>query len=513
MDTNILEAFIGGFFGVFTWPTFGFLLIGIAIGFAVGILPGLGGPVTLALMLPFTFDMTPEQAFAFLLGMLSVTATTGDITSILFGVPGEVTSAALVVDGYPMAKNGQAGRALGANLMSSLIGAVLGAFALAAAIPIVRPLVLSFGSPEFFMLAILGITFVASLSSGAVLKGLIAGGLGLMLSMVGMDPQSGTQRYTFGQLILWDGVGLVPVAVGLFAVPEIVDLAVRGTSIAGTQVTKIGGVLEGVKDSFRHIWLTIRCSIIGTFIGLIPGLGGSVAQWLAYAHAAQTSKNKDQFGKGAVEGVLGPGAANNSKEGGALVPTIAFGVPGSVSMAILLGAFLIQGLTPGPAMLTTNLTLTMEMVWIIVVANVITVAVCFLFLRQIAKITFIRGSLIIPPIILLIYVGAFAEKNTLVDLGMTLLFGFIGLLMVQLRWPRPPMVLGLVLGRLAENYLFLSVARYDAAWLTRPIVLVLIAISVAAIFFPLVQPPLTRALARRIKSDTKVEVFVSDDEP
>jgi TctA family transporter len=509
MDAAYLEAFIGGLFDVFTWPTFGYLLIGIAVGFAVGILPGLGGSVTMALMLPFTFDMKPVEAFAFLLGMLSVTATTGDITSILFGVPGEVISAALVVDGHPMAKQGQAGRALGAALMSSLVGALLGAFALAAAIPIVRPLVLSFGSPEFFMLTILGITFVASLSGGQVLKGIISGGMGLMLAMIGMDPQSGIQRYTFGQLHFWDGIGLVPVAVGLFAIPEIVELGIKGTSIAERRLGKIGGVLEGVKDTFRHFWLTIRCSLVGTFAGIIPGLGGSVAQWLAYAHAVQSSPNKERFGKGAIEGVLGPGAANNSKEGGNLIPTVAFGVPSSVTMAILLGAFLIQGLVPGPQMLGRNLPLTMSFVWLIVVSNVITVAICFLFIEQIAKITFVRAALVLPPVLLLVYIGAFAEKNAMLDLVTMLFMGLVGLVMVALDWPRPPLVLGLVLGHLAENYLFLSTARYNAEWLTRPIVLVLIAMCLAAIFFPILQHRLTKKVAQ-VTHQQGAEVFASE---
>jgi TctA family transporter len=241
------------------------------------------------------------------------------------------------------------------------------------------------------MLTVLGITFVAALSGNDLLKGLIMGGTGMALSMVGLDPQSGVQRYTFGQLTLWDGLGLVPVTVGLFAVPEMVELAVKGTSIADQRLGKIGGVMEGVKDTFRHLWLTLRCSAIGTFIGIIPGLGAGISQWMAYAHAVQSSRRQERFGKGAVEGVLGPGAANNSGLGGALIPTIAFGVPGGLTMAILLGAFLIQGIVPGPKMLTENLPLTMSFVWIIVVCNIISVAICFLFLEQIARITFIRG--------------------------------------------------------------------------------------------------------------------------
>ena len=483
-------AFASGLYQVFTPATLGLMLVGIALGFAVGILPGLGGPTTLALMLPFIFTMQPVEAFAFLLGMAAVTATTGDITSILFGVPGEPTTAATIVDGHPMAKNGEAGRALGAALMSSLVGAVFGALALALAIPVVRPLVLSFGSPEYFMLAVLGLTFVAALAGESLLKGLITAGLGLMLATIGLDPISGTQRYTFGQLFLWDGIGLVPITIGFFAIPEIIDLAVQRTAIARGKLAKLGGVMEGVKDTFRHRWLVIRCSAIGAYVGIIPGMGGSVTQWLAYAHAVQSSPGKERFGKGAVEGVLGPGAANNSTLGGHLIPTIAFGVPSGVTMAILLGAFIIQGLVPGPGMLTPearggHLSLTFSFVWTIVIANVVTVAACFLFLNQLAKVTQVRGSLLIPPVLLLIYLGAFAEKNAFEDLYLVLFFGVLGWVMEKVHWPRPPLILGLVLGPLAENRLFISTDNYGADWLTRPWVLVLIALTLAGALYPL----------------------------
>jgi TctA family transporter len=489
MLAEMAGAFASGLFQVLTPTTLGLMLVGIALGFAVGILPGLGGPTTLALMLPFIFTMEPAEAFAFLLGMAAVTATTGDITSILFGVPGEPTTASTIVDGHPMAKNGEAGRALGAVLMSSLVGAIFGALALALAIPIVRPLVLAFGSPEYFMLAVLGLTFVAALAGASLLKGLIAAGLGLMLATIGLDPISGTQRYTFGQLFLWDGIGLVPITIGFFAIPEIIDLAVRRTAIARESVGKLGGVLEGVKDTFRHGWLVIRCSAIGAYVGIIPGMGGSVTQWLAYAHAVQSSPGRERFGKGAVEGVVGPGAANNSTLGGHLIPTIAFGVPSGVTMAILLGAFIIQGLVPGPSMLTPesrggHLGLTFSFVWTIVIANIITVAVCFLFLNQLAKVTRVRGSLLIPPVLLLIYLGAFAEKNAFQDLYLVLFFGILGWVMEKLHWPRPALILGLVLGPLAENRLFLSTDNYGAEWLTRPWVLVMIALTIAGALYP-----------------------------
>src|SRR5499426_13820 len=486
---------------VLQWKAFAFMLLGVALGFWVGLLPGLGGATTLALMLPFIYNMQPVEAFAFLLGMHSVVATTGDITSVLFGVPGEATTAAIILDGHAMAKRGEAGRALGAALASSFIGALVGAAALALAIPIVRPLVLTFGSPELFMLAIVGLAFIASLSAqGArgMVRGFIAGGLGLLLAMVGQDPQAGVARYTFDTLYLSQGLDLVPVLVGLFAIPEIIDLVVRGTSIAGAvPAGKLSrGAFEGVKDTFRHFGLTIRCSLIGTFIGIMPGMGGAVAQWMAYGHATQSARNAEEqkgFGQGDVRGVLGPGAANNSKEGGSLIPTIAFGVPGSTAMAILLGGFFLLGLVPGPDMLSKHLPVTFSMVWTIVIANVVTVIACFALLNKLAALTTVRGSLLIPVILVLVFIGSYTSNNHYGDLLVTLLFGAIGYLMVAAGWPRAPFVLGLVLGKIAENYLYISVARYEAAWLTRPVVLVLIVIAVAVILYPFFQMRRMRA--------------------
>jgi TctA family transporter len=491
----VLEAFLQGLVAVLQWKAFTFMLLGVGIGFWVGLLPGLGGATTLALMLPFIYTMQPVEAFAFLLGMHSVTSTTGDITSVLFGVPGEGSTAATILDGHAMAKRGEAGRALGAALASSLVGAVVGAFALAAAVPVVRPLVLTFGSPELFMLAVVGIAFIASLSAEGgrgLLRGFLAGALGLLLSGVGQDPQSGVSRYTFDTLYLMNGLELVPVLVGIFAIPEIIDLGVRGTSIAGAVPAGRlrAGALEGVKDTFRHFWLTIRCSLIGTFIGILPGLGGSVAQWMAYGHATHSARNAEErkgFGAGDVRGVLGPGAANNSKEGGALIPTVAFGVPGSTSMAILLGGFFLLGLVPGPDMLSKHLDVTFSMVWTIVIANVITVAVCFLFLDRLASLTHVRAYLLIPVILVLVFIGSYTSSNHYGDLVVTLLFGGIGYLMVLGGWPRAPFVLGLVIGKIAENYLYISVARYEAAWLARPVVLVLLVLAIAVIAYPFIQ--------------------------
>ena len=500
-------SFIDGLFLVLQWNPFLYMLIGVAVGFAVGILPGLGGAATLALMIPFVYKMTPQEAFPFLLGMHSVVNTTGDITSVLFGIPGESTTVATVIDGYAMTKKGQAGRALGAALMSSLVGALVGAFFLALAIPIVRPLVLAFGTPEMLMIVLVGMTCISALSGRGkrgLLLGLMAGGIGFYLALIGQDNQSGILRFTFDTLYLYDGISVIPLVVGLFAVPEIVDMYVSDSSISRNidRDPRLGsGVWQGVKDTFIHFWLVVRCSLIGTFFGLMPGLGAGVAQWVSYAHATQSAKTQEEregFGKGDVRGVLGPGAANNSKEGASLIPTVAFGIPAAPGMAILLGAFFVLGLVPGPDMLTKHLPLTFSMVWTIAISNIITVAVCLLFINYLARLTFIRGSLLIPFILLLVFIGAYTATNDAGDLVVVLVFGVVGYFMVRGGWPRPPLILGFVLGDLVETNLYTCITLYGAHWLYRPKVIMLFILAVIVALYPYLREKYFRNKEARI---------------
>ncbi|MGH3341769.1 MAG: tripartite tricarboxylate transporter permease [Carbonactinosporaceae bacterium] len=497
----MVQTFFSSLLEVFQPQTMLLLMGGIAIGFVVGILPGLGGAVTLALMLPFTYGMEPVQAFAFLLGMWVVTATTGDITSVLFGVPGEATSAATVFDGYPMTKRGEAGRALGAALLSSTQGAILGAFFLALSVPILRPLVLALGPPEFFMLTLLGLTFVVSLSGRNVLKGFLMAAFGILVALVGIDPQAGVPRYAFGQLYLWDGIGLVPLVVGLFAGAEVLQLMLSKKSIARrrAETDDLAGIGVGVRDTFRHWPVVVQSSAIGIGLGIIPGIGGSVSQFIAYGHAQQRSKHPEEFGKGSIEGVLAAGANNNAKDSGALVPTIAFGIPGSVGAAVLLGAFLITGLNPGPEMLTSHLNVTFSMVWIMVVANLIAVAVSFLLLRQLIKLTFIPGTWLVPFLLVLLGVGAYTASNSFNDILVMLAAAVLGVVAIHWDWPRVPFLLAVVLGGLAERYLFLSYELHRWSWLTDPTVLGLAAAVIFVVSWPYYRN--NRALrARRTKA-------------
>ena len=466
----------------------GFLFLGAVLGLILGILPGIGGVAGTAILIPFTYGMDPITAFAFLLGLASTTATGDPIPAILFGIPGGAGSAATVLDGLPMARRGEAGRALSAAYMSSLMGGLFGAALMAVSLPLIRPLVLAVGSPELLALAVLGISMVAVLSGNTPLRGLAAGCFGLMLAMVGTDPQTGTQRWTLDSVYLWEGVPLIPVVLGLFALPELCDLAISRTAISGKMFEVKGGQWTGAKDCFHHWWLILRCSWIGSFFGAIPGIGAAIIDWLAYGHALRTEKGAQQsFGTGDVRGVIASESANNAKEGGALVPTIAFGVPGSAGMAVLIGAFSLHGMIPGPDMLTKHLDVTYSMVWSIALANIVGAGLCYLFSAKFALLATLRYTLILPSVLSIVYVGAFSGSRQWGDLFVLMLFGALGWIMKQLKWPRPPLLLGVVLGDVFERYMFISVERYGWDWLTRPMVAVLFGFALVGLLRPLLQ--------------------------
>ena len=485
---HYVDVFFAALLQVLAPQTFGIMLVGITVGLVVGILPGLGGAATLAMMLPFVYPMDAISAFAFLLGMHAVTATTGDITSVLFGIPGEATSAATVLDGYPMTRRGEAGRALGAVLFSSFVGALVGALVLAVSVPVIRPVVLQLGPPEFLMLTVLGLSFIASLAGRSLVKGFIMAAFGFLLALVGLDPQSSIQRFTFGQLYLWDGISVVPVVVGLFGGAEVLQLMMTRRAIAERRTGgRIAGVMQGVRDTVAHWGLTLRASAIGLGIGVIPGMGGAVSQFVAYAHAQHSSTCPETFGKGNVEGVIATGAVNNSREGGNLIPTVAFGIPGSISMAILLSVFLLKGLVPGPEMLTRNLDVTYAMVWIIVLSNIIAVGLSFTLVNQLVRLTYLQATLLVPFLMALTAFGAYTAHNSLADILLMLAATIVGVAAIRWDWPRAPLLLALVLGDIAERYLFLSYSLYEWSWLTRPLVIAFAIVTVAGVAWPLLR--------------------------
>lgn len=472
----------------------GFLALGVFIGLILGVIPGLGGLVGLSLLLPFTFAMDPITALAFLMGLSSVSATSDTIPAILFGVPGTVASAATILDGFPMARRGEAGRAFGAAFTASVMGGVFGAVLLGVSIPVLRPIMLAIASPELLAICIFGLSLAAVLAGGSPMKGLVAVCIGLIFAGAGEDP-GGTLRWTFDTLYLYDGFRIVPIALGLFAIPEIADMVIQRSAIQVSGKTKISrrDQWQGVKDAFRHWFLVLRCSFIGAGLGAVPGIGAPILDWVAYGHAARTEKGAaESFGKGDVRGVIASESSNNAKEGGSLVPTIAFGVPGTASMALILGAFIIHGLVPGPDMLSKNLDVTYTLVWSIAVANVIGAGICFMFANQFAKVAVIRIGILAPVVLAIVFLGAFQGKHAWGDLYTLIGFGILGFGMKRLRWPRPPLLLGFVLGGLIENYLFISANVYGWSWLTRPVTMAVLLVAAFGILRPILSYYISR---------------------
>jgi putative tricarboxylic transport membrane protein len=462
------------------WHLF-YLLVGVLVGLMVGILPGLGGIAGMSILLPFLYGMDPVSALGMLIGMVAVVPTGDTFTSILMGIPGSSASQATILDGFPLAKKGQAARALSAAFLSSMIGGVVGALVLTVFVVVARPLILLFTSAELFMLTIFGLSMVGVLAGASLWKGIAACGIGLVLGSVGAAPATGEWRMTLGLDYLTDGIPLVVVGLGIFAIPEIIDLLRRNTAIA--EAAALGkGWLMGLRDTVRNYWLVLRCSGFGCLIGALPGLGGSVVDWVAYGHAVQTTRDRSQFGKGEIRGVIAPESANNAVQGGALVPTLLFGIPGSGSMAIFLGGMVLLGIQPGVTMVEQRLDLTYTIIWSLAIANVVGAGLCVLVSRHVAYLTTLPYSVIAPFMIMIIFFAAYQATRNWGDLSSLLALGVLGVYMRRFGWPRPPLLIGFVLAPGAETYLYQAIQFYGWAWITRPGVLIIALIIVASVW-------------------------------
>jgi len=485
----MIEIMFGSLFAMLTSPqTMTLMLIGVLCGLIVGVTPGIGGRLSIALAIPFVFGMEMVSGAVFLLTMHAVNGTSGQISSIMFGVPGDGDDAATTLDGYPMAKRGEAGRALGASVTASGVGGIFGAVVLAVMIPVLEPVVMAFSPAEFFLMAMLGITFIAFLAGGnQIFKGIIVGFFGLALATVGTDPYTATPRFAGDFLFLWDGISLVTAVLAVFAIPEMIALSVRGGSIASVSMEgakfSYRQLFEGVLEVPKHWWLALRCSVIGAVVGMIPGLGSNTAAWLAYGHAVQTSKNPERFGHGAVEGVMAPEFSSNAREGGSLLPTLFFGIPGSSGMAVLMGAFIILGIQPGPTMMTTQLPLVWTLIWALVVGNLIAVAFLMVIMRWAAVLTFVNGAILVPFIIVLAVIGSYVNEGQWENLIVLAAISVVGYGMLRFNWPRAPFVIGLVLGRISEESLHKALGLWGWQFFFRPLSLVLIALILSTIAF------------------------------
>lgn len=472
-----------------------YLVIATLIGVVFGVLPGLSGLTALALLLPLIYGMEPGAGLAFLLAAHAVVNTGGSVTAILLGIPGAPANTATLVDGFPMAKQGRGGEALGAALAASGIGGVIGVVFLIILLPVLQPIVLLFGSPETFCLVIMGITFIAGLGHQNLTIGLISAGFGMYLGFFGYQQVSGVPRYWLDYDYLLNGFRLIPLALGLFAIPELVSLAASGGTIArdGARTGVLrADVYKGFRTAVSRKWLVLRSSMIGVVIGIIPGIGGETSPWVAYASARQTSPEGDKFGKGAIDGVIAPESANNSKEGGALVPTLAFGIPGSSAMALLLGGFFLVGLEPGPEFLKKHMDIAVSLALTVALANILAVVVLLGVARHLAAITKVRGHLLAPSLLVLLILGTYSVANSTTDVMFMFGFGVLGVLLREAGFNRPALLLGFVLAPLAETYLHISLNVQGWSFLLRPISLGILGLTLLALLWPMIRRSLRK---------------------
>ncbi|MGK0298899.1 MAG: putative tricarboxylic transport membrane protein [Gammaproteobacteria bacterium] len=471
---------------------FFYLALGVVVGVLFGIIPGLGGATAIALLLPLTFGMAPEQAIILMGGVMGAVSAGGAVTAILLNTPGTAPNAATCFDGYPLTKQGKAGLAIGAAASASALGGTFGLLILVMVLPVAKSIVLWFGPPAFFMLALLGLTSL-TVSSGNMIRGLIAGCIGLFIGFVGYDEIGGTERYTGGNDYLWDGLSIVPVLIGLFAIAEMLVLFVKGGTIteAGTQSNiRFTDTLQGIKATLKNIKIVLSGSVIGSLIGAVPGIGGVVASFMSYSFASQITKDDNNFGKGDIRGVIAPESANNAKDGGGLIPTLAFGVPGTAEMALFLGVLILHGLNPGPMLLIEREYTIFVLILTMLGATILSTAFICMAAYYLVRIAYIDSSILIPSVISVSLVGAYAVHNTIGDVFAAAFFGLLGYLMIRYDYPRITLVIALVLCSLMERNYTQSMIMFEGNWtgfFSDNTALVLFLCSIFALCIPLLQ--------------------------
>ncbi len=457
-----------------------FLLGGTLLGLVVGFLPGLGGIAALSLLLPFVYGGNPTLVLPMMIGMLAVTNTSDTFPAVLVGIPGTSSAQATILDGHALARKGEAARALGAAFSASLLGGIFGALVLTFAIQFARPLILGVGFGEQLMLVILALTMVGMLTGTSAIKGLVMCGMGLIFGSMGAAPATAEERLTFGALYLSDGVPLVIMGLAMFAIPEIIEVLRKRTSISS--MAELGhGTMTGFRETLRHGWLVVRCSSLGVLIGALPGLGGSVTNWVAYGHAVQSAKDRSQFGKGDIRGVIGPEASNNADNGGALIPTLMFGIPGSASMALFLGALVLIGVEPGIGMMERHLDLTYIIIWSLAIANIVGAGICLFLAKPIARLTLVPFTLVAPFMIVIIFFAAFQATRAWEDLIALFVLGVFAVYMKRFGWSRPAFLIGFVLSMQLDASVYQSIQVYGWSFLERGGVQVILGMIVISI--------------------------------
>ncbi len=485
-----MEQFLAPLYALLQGQNFLLMLVGAFIGVIVGILPGIGAMQAMALMIPLTWKMDVIPAFIIMVSIYATSKFGGSLTAILFNIPGDNPNAVTLIDGFPMAKNGQARTAIGASATVSVLGGLFSSLSLLVFMPVMYQLILLFGPAEFFMLALFGLTAISAVSAKSIVKGLIAGGIGILIATVGYHPMVMKARYSFGILYLRDGINMITVMLGALAMSEAIKLWMEGSSIVDEGVELSGSYREGVKAVFENIPLFIRSCLIAWVIGIAPGAGSGTAGFVSYGSATKTCKNAGTFGKGDVRGVIAGDTALHACQGGDILPTITMGIPGSAAMAILMGAFLIHGIPPGPQIVTQRPDLIYLIIYTLFIAHCIGVAMALALAGGMEKMTKMRAELIAPLIIVFCLMGSYIIREYWQDMLATTVFAILGYYMKKHGYHPIPLVLGIILGPVAEVSLFQALSSSDnGAWVffTRIPSLIIFLCILTVIFWPLVE--------------------------
>ena len=482
--------------------TIALLILGIILGLVIGILPGLGPPIAIALALPFTFYIDTVPSMVLLLGIYSAAIYGGSVSAIAVGIPGTGAAIATVQDGHQMFKNGRGGEALGFSLTGSIIGGLVSVVCLALIAPILADLAVQFGPREYLAISVFGLIVVVRVAGKSLTKGLLVGALGIFLTTWGLDELNGTERYTFGTYHLYEGLPLVPFLVGLFALSEALIGAERAMKKIEFTAESLVVKLPGLKTLGRMKDVILRSSIIGTIIGIIPGEGAAVGAFFAYSEAKRRSKNPQKYGTGIPEGIVAPETANNATVGGALVPTLTLGVPGSPAAAVLLGALLIQGLTPGPKLFAEEPDLMYAIFIGLFIINILMMFIGLVTIRFAARLIMVPTSVIVPTVTLLSFVGIYSVSNSFFNVGVLLGAGILGYVTRKLGYSIAPLSIGFVLGPILENSLRQSITIADGSiveFLDTPIGLTIY----AALLLTILWTPISKKLRERLKNKSQ----------
>ncbi|MBT8360517.1 MAG: tripartite tricarboxylate transporter permease [Deltaproteobacteria bacterium] len=465
------------------------VFIGVLGGMIIGAMPGLTAPMGVALLIPFTYGMAPVPAITMLVSLYCGATFGGSIAAILVHAPGTPAAAATTFDGYPLAQKGQAGKALGIACISSGIGGLFSVFVLILLAPVLAEIAIKFGPPEYFALAIFGLSMISSLGSKSVVKNLLGGTIGVFIACVGMDGISGFSRYDFGSTHLMDGISFIPVMIGLFAATEVFRQAEKGIRKVVID-RKISGLLPTWKEIKSVKTTLIRSSLIGTFIGILPAEGGTVASFIGYNEAKRFSKNPEKFGTGCLEGVAAPECANNAATGGAMIPTMALGIPGSGTTAVILGALLVHGMRPGPLLFIQHVNVVYAVFIGMFLANLMFLGLGLGGAKVFSQILRVPNYVLSPIILVLCVVGTYALHNNMADVWIMLICGLVGYKMKEYGFAAAPIVLGLVLGELIEISLRRTLIVFDNnpfVFFTRPWSLAFIILTILGLCSPAIR--------------------------